>query len=73
MRSALTNEVAARIPAEAQNTSKFVVRITGDSDEGCEWHQTFLSRTLGADVHASPCTDRPAHCCRYLVLEVSEG
>ena len=34
MRSALVNEVAARIPAEAQNTSKFVVRITGDSDEG---------------------------------------
>jgi type I restriction enzyme R subunit len=34
MRSALTNAVAARIPAEAQNTSKFVVRITGDSDEG---------------------------------------
>jgi type I restriction enzyme R subunit len=27
MRSALTNAVAARIPAEAQNTSKFVVRI----------------------------------------------
>jgi type I restriction enzyme, R subunit len=34
MRSALVNEVATRMPAEAQNTSKFVVRITGDSDEG---------------------------------------
>jgi type I restriction enzyme R subunit len=34
MRSALANAVAARIPAEAQNTAHFVVRITGDSDEG---------------------------------------
>ena len=43
MRSALVNEVAARIPAEAQNTSKFVVRITGDSDEG--------KRTLDDFIH----------------------
>ena len=34
MRSALVNEVGRQIPAEAANTSKFVVRITGDSDEG---------------------------------------
>lgn len=34
MRSALANEVARRLPDEAQNTSRFVVRITGDSDEG---------------------------------------
>ena len=34
MRSALVNEVARRLPEEAGNTSKFVVRITGDSDEG---------------------------------------
>ncbi len=34
MRSALVNEVARRLPEEAGNTSKFVVRITGDSEEG---------------------------------------
>lgn len=34
MRSALVNEVAKRMPHEAQNVSKFVQRITGDSDEG---------------------------------------
>lgn len=34
MRSALVNVVASRLPSEAQNTAKFVVRITGDSDEG---------------------------------------
>jgi type I restriction enzyme R subunit len=34
MRAALVNAVAARLPSEAQNTAKFVVRITGDSDEG---------------------------------------
>lgn len=34
MRSALVNEVARRMPNEAEHTSKFVVRITGDSVEG---------------------------------------
>ncbi len=34
MRSALVNEVAKHLPEEAGNISKFVVRITGDSDEG---------------------------------------
>ncbi len=34
MRSALVNEVAKCLPQEASNTSKFVVRITGDSEEG---------------------------------------
>ncbi|MBM4398209.1 MAG: DEAD/DEAH box helicase family protein, partial [Deltaproteobacteria bacterium] len=34
MRQALVNEVAARIPHEAANVGRFVVRITGDSDEG---------------------------------------
>ncbi len=34
MRSALVNEVAKCLPEEAGNVSKFVVRITGDSDEG---------------------------------------
>lgn len=34
MRSALVNEVGARIPGEADNGARFVVRITGDNDEG---------------------------------------
>ena len=34
MRSALVNEVAKRLPQEASTVSKFVVRITGDSEEG---------------------------------------
>ena len=42
MRSALTNAVASRLPAEARNTSKFVVRITGDSDEGLRALDDFI-------------------------------
>ena len=34
MRSALVNEVAKCLPQEAGNASKFVVRITGDSEDG---------------------------------------
>ena len=34
MRSALVNEVAKCLPQEASNASKFVVRMTGDSEEG---------------------------------------
>lgn len=34
MRTALVNEVASKMPKEADNTSKFVVRITGDNEEG---------------------------------------
>jgi type I restriction enzyme, R subunit len=34
MRSALVNEVAKQMPNEAGNTARFVVRITGDNDEG---------------------------------------
>jgi type I restriction enzyme R subunit len=34
MRSALVNEVATRMPEEAANAARFVVRITGDNDEG---------------------------------------
>lgn len=34
MRSALVNEVVRRLPDEAGNASKYVVRITGDSEEG---------------------------------------
>jgi predicted ArsR family transcriptional regulator len=33
----------------------------------CEWHRSFLSRTLGADVRVVPCADAAPRCCRYLV------
>src|SRR5205085_1779108 len=41
MRSALVNEVARQIPAEARNT-KFVVRITGDSESGQQYLDDFI-------------------------------
>jgi len=44
----------------------------GAGQGGCRWHQTFLSRTLGAEVRAAPCEDQPAHCCRYLVSTSSD-
>ncbi|HWN70862.1 MAG TPA: DEAD/DEAH box helicase family protein [Haliangium sp.] len=34
MRSALVNELAARMPGEASHLDRFVMRITGDSDDG---------------------------------------
>jgi type I restriction enzyme R subunit len=34
MRTALVNEVATKMPKEVDNTFKFVVRITGDNEEG---------------------------------------
>ena len=33
MRSAIANEVSIQIPEERMNTAKFVVRITGDTEE----------------------------------------
>jgi predicted ArsR family transcriptional regulator len=38
----------------------------------CQWHQTFLSRTLGTEVRAAPCDDQAARCCRYLVPVMSD-
>ena len=38
-----------------------------DGEQGiCDWHRTFLSRMLGAEVRVVPCPDS-APCCRYLV------
>ena len=42
----------------------------GADDATCDWHQTFLSRTLGTEVRAVPCSDRMGRCCRYAVSEV---
>lgn len=41
MRSALVNEIAAAMPDEAKN-DKFVVRITGDSDDGRRFIDDFI-------------------------------
>jgi predicted ArsR family transcriptional regulator len=42
-------------------------RLLDDGDHGCDWHRTFLSRTLGTEVRVVPCADNE-RCCRYLVL-----
>jgi type I restriction enzyme R subunit len=42
MRTALVNEVAEQIPAEASNTAKFVVRITGGTDGGQDALDDFI-------------------------------
>jgi predicted ArsR family transcriptional regulator len=34
----------------------------------CEWHQSFVSQVLGAEVRAVPCPDNGSPCCRYLVI-----
>lgn len=43
-----------------------------DNGEGkvCEWHQTFLTRTLGTDVRVVPCVDSTARCCRFMIEAV---
>ncbi|HTQ48488.1 MAG TPA: DEAD/DEAH box helicase family protein [Polyangiaceae bacterium] len=42
MRSALVNEVARQMPEEADNTSRFVVRITGGPDGGQQHLDDFI-------------------------------
>lgn len=42
MRTALVNEVARQFPAEAGNTAKFVVRITGGSEGGQQHLDDFI-------------------------------
>ncbi len=39
--------------------------------EVCEWHRTFLSRVLGAEVRVSPCPDPSNQCCRYVIEAAS--
>jgi len=38
----------------------------GTRSEVCEWHRTFLTRMLGAEVRVSPCPDA-GRCCRFIV------
>jgi DeoR family suf operon transcriptional repressor len=37
----------------------------------CEWHRSFLSRMLGADVSVSPCADGTGQCCRYVIEPIA--
>lgn len=50
-------------------------RLLGEAAEGdvCNWHSTFLSRMLGADVSVSHCPDASPQCCRYLVAAPVEA
>ena len=45
-------------------------RLVDGEDEVCEWHRTFLSRMLGAEVRVTPCANGSAPCCRYMVQAV---
>lgn len=46
-------------------------RLVDDGEgEVCEWHRTFLSRTLGTDVRVFPCVDSTARCCRFMIAAV---
>jgi len=42
---------------------------TGDV---CEWHRSFLSQVLGADVRVRPCPDQTTRCCRYVIELTTE-
>jgi predicted ArsR family transcriptional regulator len=35
--------------------------------EACDWHRSFLSQTLDADVRPVPCSDTVEKCCRFVV------
>jgi len=42
------------------------------SGDVCEWHRSFLSRVLGADVRVNPCPDATNRCCRYVIELATE-
>lgn len=73
MRSALINEVAARMPKEASNLSKFVVRITGDNDEGKRALDDFIHPERRYPVIATTSklltTGVDAKTCKLIVLD----
>ncbi len=73
MRSALVNEVAARLPAEKDHVSKFVVRITGDSPEGKLALDDFIHPEARYPVIATTSkllsTGVDAKTCKLIVLD----
>jgi type I restriction enzyme, R subunit len=75
MRTALVNEVARQIPAEAGNTAKFVVRITGDSVDGQGALDDFIHPEKRYPVIATTSklltTGVDAKTCKLIVLDQS--
>jgi type I restriction enzyme R subunit len=73
MRSALANEVARVIPEEASNTAKFIVRITGDNDEGKGQLDNFIDPEKRYPVIATTSklltTGVDAKTCKLIVLD----
>jgi len=45
-----------------------VLNGNGDTDV-CEWHRTFLSEAMGAEVRVVPCPDPDRQCCRFLIFQ----
>jgi type I restriction enzyme R subunit len=73
MRTALVNEVASKMPKEADNTSKFVVRITGDNEEGKRALDDFIHPEHRYPVIATTSkllsTGVDAKTCKLIVLD----
>lgn len=73
MRSALVNEIARRMPDEKHNLSRFVVRITGDSNEGKRALDDFIHPEKRYPVIATTSklltTGVDAKTCRLIVLD----
>ena len=73
MRSALLNEVAARIPGEATNADRYVCRITGDSFDGKARLDDFIHPEKRYPVIATTSklltTGVNARTCKLVVLD----
>jgi len=73
MRSALVNEISERMPDERDNLSKFVVRITGDNDEGKRALDDFIHPEHRYPVIATTSklltTGVDAKTCKLIVLD----
>ncbi len=73
MRSAIANEVSIQIPEERMNTSKFVVRITGDTEEGKRALEPFIHPEERFPVVATTSklltTGVDAKTCKLIVLD----
>ena len=73
MRSALVNEVARQMPKEAGNVGKFVVRITGDSEDGKALLDDFIHPERPFPVIATTSklltTGVDAKTCKLIVID----
>jgi len=73
MRTALINEVSAHLPDEAANSSRFVVQITGDNDEGKRALDYFIHPEHRYPVIATTSklltTGVDAQTCKLIVLD----